>query len=366
MPLYEVTSEAFDRIPETTFADLKIQERDDIQRLLRSQINVIADDLFVLTEEFGDWEDSKRRIDLLAIDKEANLVVIELKRSVDGGHMELQAIRYASMIANMTFERAVQIHSGFLDRTGGDASTAEDRILTFLDWEAPDEEKFAADTRILLVSADFGKELTTAVLWLRERDVDIRCIRIKPYSRNGLKLVDVQQIIPLPETIDYQIQLREKEQKGRQERGERYEMCTRFWKGVIALARVKGTRHANITPGEHSYIAASSGISGLSFNYVILQKSGAVELYIDRGDTAGNKMVFDTLLAKQVEIETTFGEPLSWERLDEKRACRIKHVLTTGGYRSPEAEWPQIQHEMVDWMIRLESALRTHLDGLRL
>ena len=62
-------------------------ERNDLQRLLRSQIDVLGDELYVLTEEFGEWEDSRRRIDLLAIDPQANLVVIELKRTNDGGHM---------------------------------------------------------------------------------------------------------------------------------------------------------------------------------------------------------------------------------------------------------------------------------------
>jgi len=63
----------------------------------------------VVSEEFGDWEDSRRRIDLLGIDKAANLVVIELKRTEDGGHMELQAIRYAAMVSKMTFDRLVEV-----------------------------------------------------------------------------------------------------------------------------------------------------------------------------------------------------------------------------------------------------------------
>ena len=136
---------------------------------MRSQIGVLGDDLYVLTEEFGEWEDSRRRIDLLAIDQQANLVVIELKRTSDGGHMELQAIRYASMISAMTFERAIQIHGEFLARMGESGEEARARVLAFLNWEEPDEENFAPDVRIILVSEDFGKELTTAVLWLRDR-----------------------------------------------------------------------------------------------------------------------------------------------------------------------------------------------------
>jgi hypothetical protein len=180
MPLYEMTSTTFRPVLEASFAAMGIGERSDIQRLLRTQIDVLDDDLYVLTEEFGEWEDSKRRIDLLAIDSEANLVVIELKRTHDGGHMELQAIRYASMVAAMTFERAVQIHADFLRRMGLSGDEAESRILGFLDWGEPDEERFASDVRIVLVSEGFSKELTTAVLWLRDREIDIRCIRLRP------------------------------------------------------------------------------------------------------------------------------------------------------------------------------------------
>lgn len=44
--------------------------------MLRVQVGVIAYDLLLIAEEFGSWQDRQRRIDLLAIDKQANLVVI--------------------------------------------------------------------------------------------------------------------------------------------------------------------------------------------------------------------------------------------------------------------------------------------------
>ena len=135
--------------------------------------------------------DSRRRIDLLAIDPLANLVVIELKRTNDGGHMELQAIRDASMVSAMTFERAEQIHAEYLMRIGEPMEQARTQMLAFLGWEEPDEESFAPDVRILLVSEDFGKELTTTVLWLRDRGIDIRCVRLRPYQDSGRLLIDV-------------------------------------------------------------------------------------------------------------------------------------------------------------------------------
>src|SRR5215213_330324 len=119
MPIFEITQDRLVRLQPTGFAVHGLRERGDLQRLLRDQVDVIAPDVLVISEEFGGWEDSKRRIDLLGIDREANLVVIELKRTEDGGHMELQAIRYAAMVSKMTFADAVAAHSKFLTKNNG-------------------------------------------------------------------------------------------------------------------------------------------------------------------------------------------------------------------------------------------------------
>ena len=118
MAIYEITSDTLRKIDETSFAQAGIKERGDLQRLLRAQIDVISPDTLVIAEEFGDWEDSKRRIDLLGIDMDANLVVIELKRNEDGGHMELQSIRYAAMVSTMTFDKAVEVYTDYINKNG--------------------------------------------------------------------------------------------------------------------------------------------------------------------------------------------------------------------------------------------------------
>lgn len=227
MPIYEFTANSINRLTEITFSTAGLHERRDLQRLLREHIDVIAEDTLVIDEEFGDWEESKRRIDLLAIDKNGNLVVVELKRTEDGGHMELQSIRYASMVSTMTFDQAANIFSRYLKKTGKEAVDARGAILDFLAWDEPDEDHFAQDVRIILASAEFSKELTSSVLWLTDHGIDIRCVRLKPYSLDGRLLVDVQRIVPLPEAEDYQFHVREKIQKERQARASNIDF-TRF------------------------------------------------------------------------------------------------------------------------------------------
>lgn len=227
MPIYEFAREGIHPLHETRFAVKRLGERHDLQRLLRENVSVLAPDTLVIAEEFAAFDESRRRIDLLAIDRNANLVVIELKRGETGGHMELQAIRYAAMVSTMTFDQAVDAFSRHLDQAGKDDTDARAELLDFLEWDEPDEEAFAQDVRIVLASADFSLELTTSVLWLRERDIDIRCVRLRPYDLDGRVLVDVQRIMPLPETDEYQVRVSEKKRKERKARSDNRDM-TRY------------------------------------------------------------------------------------------------------------------------------------------
>jgi hypothetical protein len=226
MPLYRLRTQSVEALPSASFVELGIKERVDLQRVLKANVSVVAPDCLVLGEEFSQWEDSKRRIDLLALDRQANLVVIELKRDEEGGHMELQGLRYAAMVSTMTFQDAVETHAQFLKQQGS-TEDAEASILKFLGWSSPEDAPFAQDVRVVLASANFSRELTTTVMWLNERDLDIRCVRIRPYRLGAEVVLDVQQVIPLPEAEEYQVQLRQKVREERAKK-ESYRDFTRY------------------------------------------------------------------------------------------------------------------------------------------
>ena len=219
MPIYRIDNKKIVPIERTTFEQQGLRERQDIQALLKSKIDVISPDTLVVSEEFGAWENSRCRIDLLGIDKDANLVVIELKRTEDGGHMDLQAIRYAAMISTLTFDKLVTIYKRYLSDNGIEQD-ASDSLREFLGWDenVPDEEQFGQEVKIVLASAEFSKELTTSVMWLNDFGIDIRCVRMHPYISDEQTFLDVQTVIPIPEVADYQVRIREKRQKERESR----------------------------------------------------------------------------------------------------------------------------------------------------
>lgn len=151
-------------------------------------------------------------------------MVIELKRTESGGHMELQAIRYAAMISAMTFDQVAAAHDTYLVKRGlAEEGEATARIRDFLELLPDDEADISTDVRILLVSGDFSREITTAVIWLNPLEgMDIRCIQLIAYEINGHTYLDITQVIPLPQAADYQVRIRKKDQeqvKARKEGG---------------------------------------------------------------------------------------------------------------------------------------------------
>ncbi|PHM61886.1 membrane protein [Xenorhabdus ishibashii] len=214
MAIYELAQDSLIKVEMTSFEAEKLKERQDIQRFLKSQIEAISPDTLVIAEEYSHFVGSNRRLDLLGIDKSANLVVIELKRDDDGGHMELQAIRYAAMVSNLTWEQAVSAYREFLSQTGQDID-AESSLLDFLAWDSPQHSDFAKETRIVLAASSFSKEITTSVLWMNDIGMDITCVRLQPFRVNGKLLLNIEQIVPLPEAMDYQIEVRHKKREKR-------------------------------------------------------------------------------------------------------------------------------------------------------
>ena len=148
---------------------------------------------------------------------------------------------------------------------------------------------------------------------------------------------------------------------------ERHEIRYRFWMQLLERAKTKTKLHSGISPSIYNWVGTGSGVRGLGYNYAITQHEAYVELYIDKGKDSPeeNLVIFDKLSGFKDAIERDFGEPLEWQRLEERRACRIRKVIV-GGYRDDESKWPEIHTAMIDAMIRLEKALSPHIKELKL
>lgn len=218
MAIYKMVGdkERLDKVAPTSFGHEGVLERSDLQRLLRDQPEVLEEGLFVIAEEFSNWEGSGRSIDLLCLDALGRLVVVELKRGETGEHMDLQAIRYAAMVSTITLQQCIEAHQVYLTKIGLAEENAEERISDHL--QSNKDVRFnTANPRIILASEGFSPELTTCALWLNGAGLDVACIRLQPHRSGPELLLETSQVIPLPEAQDYLVRVKEQQEDVKRE-----------------------------------------------------------------------------------------------------------------------------------------------------
>ena len=113
-----------------------------------------------------------------------------------------------------------------------------------------------------------------------------------------------------------------------------------------------------------NWYSFSSGVSGITYGANFTQGGKArAELYIDLGDQDKNKFVFDKLFEQKDEIEAALGEPVSWERLDNKRASRLA-LYIDGSVDDSDSELEVVKSWHIDRLLKIKSTLGTRIAQL--
>jgi hypothetical protein len=205
--MYKVdrTGRSLTKLTPKSLNELGILERFDVEEWIEKTPDVLGEPLLILAKEFS--LPSGIRVDLLALDKSANVVVVELKRDASGSDVEWQATKYASYCSNLVPD---EIFDALATYAGTDRDDARLKVEEFIDEEL---DKLNQKQRIVLVAREFHSDVVSAILWLRDYDLDIKCIRLRSYvDDDGDLFLNPEVIIPLPEAHDY-IERREAKQK---------------------------------------------------------------------------------------------------------------------------------------------------------
>jgi hypothetical protein len=320
----------------------------------------------VIQKEFAGFSDTHERLDLIALDKQGSLVLIENKLDDTGRDVTWQALKYASYCSGLSKENVRRIYQEFLDKTDPGAD-ARERMTEFLD--ANDYEEVTVNRgitqRIILIAANFRKEVTSTVLWLLNFKLRVQCFRVTPYSMDDQHFLNIQQIIPIKDVEDFVIRIADKsldEVEGATEEKNRHRVRREFWTEIIRAISGKTSLYQNISPSSQGWISAASGVRGVGLNLVASRTYGRAEVYIDRGDGEENTFIFDQLGAQKDAIEGAFGGHLTWEPLEGKRACRIKSEMA--GNIFDRDQWPAMIDFMTGAMMRIENAFKEPLAAI--
>jgi len=348
------------------FIDLGFHEREHLQEWLANEPTALGEELLIIQKEFDGFDETSERLDLLALDKDGNLVIIENKLDDSGRDVVWQALKYASYCSTLDKQQIVEIYQQYLDKhdTGKNAQAL---ICEFL--EEPDLGEVVLNSRnkqrLMFVAAKFRREVTATVLWLLAHNISLQCFKATPYAMDENLFLTLEQIIPTPEAAEYMIGISQKEAAEKTTENEaknRHHIRLEFWgKTLEALRASKQTDlFNNISPSKDHWVTAGSGISGCPYNLIFGNKVIRVEVQITRGSKAENKFIFDHLLSQKGKIEEVFGSELSWDRLDERKSSYVRYGLAVDGYN--RENWPGMIEWLVGNIIKLEEAFKKPLN----
>lgn len=165
----------------------------EIEDFLEKHPSVLDKDIFIIGRQVS--TDTKTRIDLLGLDKDGNVVIIEIKKGISARDVVSQILEYGVWAEGIKYEELNRIAkekhlSGFQDLYKKYETDYK---------EIP--EPFNIKQRLYIVAEKFDKKIEEVCRYLKVRDIDINCVELNFYERDGQRLVNTEVVVGTEETI---------------------------------------------------------------------------------------------------------------------------------------------------------------------
>jgi hypothetical protein len=312
---------------------------------------LVARELSLAAEEggIGRWS-----VDHLFLDQDAIPTIVEVKRSTDTRVRREVVGQMLDYAANAVVYWPLEALRARFEESRDDP---EQELADFMDDLSADPEEFwrkvktnlqAGKVRLVFVADEIPVELRRVVEFMNGQmdPAEVLAVEIKQYVGEESKVL-------VPRVMGQTVEAQRKKSGTTNKPSERGEAYREFFQQLIDDLRERGFTNARLGQPQNWYTFAS-GLQGIGYGASFAQGGHArAEIYIDRGDAAINKTLFDELVSARKSAEEDFGETLSWERLDEKKACRVA-VYRPGSIEDDAQTLEVVRAWMVERLLRLK------------
>jgi hypothetical protein len=193
---------------------------DELERYVVDHPELLGEELLVLGSQLAEFAEDRDRLDVLALDRDGELVLVELKVSDAFRVTDLQALAYAAAYASASTEHLARTLRGTLARTTSAPVAREAAEAQIVNWvlgiESFAEWEPTREVRIKLVAPSFPKRVLSTVKWLGEvYAMPIEAIQVHLYDvGDGItKHLAFERLLPIPSTEQFGMTIREARQR---------------------------------------------------------------------------------------------------------------------------------------------------------
>ena len=216
----------------------------------------------------------------------------------------------------------------------------------------------AGKVRLVFVADEIPAELRRIVEFMNGQmdPAEVLAVEIKQY-------VGGESRVLVPRVMGQTVEAQRKKSGSANKPSERGEAYREFFQRLIDELRERGFTNARLGQPQNWYTFAS-GLQGIGYGASFAQGGQArAEVYIDHGDAGMNKALFDELASDREPAEEDFGETLSWERLDERKACRVA-VYRPGSIEDDPQTLDAIRTWMIEHLLKFKDVFGRRLAKL--
>lgn len=300
---------------------------------------------------------SAGNIDLFMISETGDVVVVETKlaRNQESRRKVIaQIIDYISSLSELSYYELDNATKNRLSEIIGDIEAEIDLPKVI------DDNLRNGRVKLIIAVDESNENLTRLTQFLADHtDFAVGLVEIKKYKDNDRELYVSADIVKWREAQDTKRIMGENE-AAKSEGKSRYQLCHEFWGEFLEQYKKTPSRiYSNISPRYDSWLSAGAGVSSAAFVCDINIKKVRAEVCFN-GNKEHNEALFDKLELQKCEIEKEFGAPLSWERLDNKKACRIAYRSEDMSIYNRE-DWQKMKRFFCEYMPRLELTIKERL-----
>lgn len=350
-------------IKKITFSESGFKEREHLQEWIANKPDCLGEELLIIQKEFDGFNDTKERLDLLALDKMGNIVVIENKLDDSGKDVTWQILKYVSYCSTLTKIQIKEIYQEYLEKNNIERN-AEELLIEFYN-NTPFSEITInkEEQRMILIAANFRKEVTSTVLWMLNYGIKVQCFKITPYNFQENIILDLEQIIPVKEAEEYTIKMAEKTRENKElsesNKG-RHKVRMKYWTELLERFNNISNQYRNVSPSKDHWLSNGAGVSGIYYSFIITKSYAGIELLINKGSKEYNEQIFRAIMENKEKIEELYKKELSWEILEQKKSCRIADRID-GVNIFNEEDWGKIKEFHCSSMKKFEETIKNIL-----
>lgn len=173
----------------SSLIEQKLREREDLEKWIRSNPEILGNDITVIGEQV---QTKSGPLDFLGIDNNGNIVIVELKRDMLPREAMVQAIDYASDVANWEVDKFREICKSYTNQSLEDYLQEKFEDVTIEDLTINQTQ------RLLLVGFAIEESLSRMIEWLSDNyNLGINAIVLNyTKTKNGDELLSRMVIIP--------------------------------------------------------------------------------------------------------------------------------------------------------------------------